>query len=156
MRPDARNRLPLPANQQASEPSHIPPCSPARLLRYLGPGLVTGAADDDPSGIATYSQVGSQFGFTMLWTLILSYPLMAAIQEASAWIARVSGAGLARNLRLYYPPWLSYAAVTILLFANVINLAADIAGDGRRARPAYRRADYSLHTDIWRHLPRGT
>jgi NRAMP (natural resistance-associated macrophage protein)-like metal ion transporter len=100
---------------------------PARLLRFLGPGLVTGAADDDPSGIATYSQVGAQFGFTMLWTLVLSYPLMAAIQEASAWIARVSGAGLARNIRLHYPPWLSYAAVGILLFANVINLAADIA-----------------------------
>src|ERR1700732_3320219 len=99
-------------------------------LKALGPGIVTGAADDDPSGIATYSQIGAQFGFAMLWTLILSYPLMAAIQEASAWIARVSGAGLARNLRLHYPPWLSYAAVGILLFANVINLAADIAAMG--------------------------
>jgi NRAMP (natural resistance-associated macrophage protein)-like metal ion transporter len=100
---------------------------PWRLLRYLGPGLVTGAADDDPSGIATYSQIGAQFGFGLLWTLLLSYPLMAAIQEASAWIARVSGAGLARNIRLHYPPWLSYGAVGILLFANVINLAADMA-----------------------------
>ena len=72
-----------------------------RWLRFLGPGLVTGAADDDPSGIATYSQIGAQFGFAMLWTLVLSYPLMAAIQEASAWIARVSGAGLARNIRLH-------------------------------------------------------
>jgi Mn2+/Fe2+ NRAMP family transporter len=63
----------------------------------------------------------------MLWTLVVSYPLMAAIQEASAWIARVSGTGLARNIRLHYPPWLSYAAVGILLFANVINLAADLA-----------------------------
>src|SRR5690348_12226235 len=76
---------------------------PARLLRFLGPG----AADDDPSGIATYSQIGAQFGFAMLWTLVLSYPLMAAIQEASAWVARVSGARLARNLRLHYPPSLS-------------------------------------------------
>jgi NRAMP (natural resistance-associated macrophage protein)-like metal ion transporter len=100
---------------------------PARLLRFVGPGLVTGAADDDPSGIATYSQIGAQFGFAMLWTLVLSYPLMAAIQEASAWIARVSGVGLARNIRLHYRPWLSYASVGILLFANVINLAADIA-----------------------------
>ena len=100
---------------------------PARWLRFLGPGLVTGAADDDPSGIATYSQIGAQFGFAMLWTLVLSYPLMASIQEASAWIARVSGAGLARIIRVHYPPWLSYAAVGILLFANVINLAADIA-----------------------------
>jgi NRAMP (natural resistance-associated macrophage protein)-like metal ion transporter len=100
---------------------------PAHLLGYLGPGLVTGAADDDPSGIATYSQIGAQFGFAMLWTLVLSYPLMTAIQEASAWIARVSGAGLARNIRLHYPPWISYSAVGVLLFANVINLAADIA-----------------------------
>jgi Mn2+/Fe2+ NRAMP family transporter len=97
------------------------------LLRVLGPGLVTGAADDDPSGIATYSQISAQFGFAMLWTLVVSYPLMAAIQEASASTARVSGTGLARNIRLHYPPWLSHAAVGILLFANVINLAADIA-----------------------------
>src|ERR1700750_735905 len=96
------------------------------FLRKLGPGLVTGAADDDPSGIATYSQIGAQFGFAMLWTLLLSYPLMAAIQEASAWIPRVSGAGLARNVRFHYSPWLSYGAVGILLFANVINLASDI------------------------------
>src|ERR1700751_2275217 len=101
--------------------------NPSRLLRYLGPGLVTGAADDDPSGIATYSQIGSQFGFAMLWTLLVSYPLMAAIQEASAWIARVSEAGLARNIRLHYPPWLSYGAVGILLFADVSNLAAGLA-----------------------------
>jgi NRAMP (natural resistance-associated macrophage protein)-like metal ion transporter len=100
---------------------------PSRFLRYLGPGLITGAADDDPSGIATYSQIGAQFGFAMLWTLLLSYPLMAATQEANAWIARVSGARLARNLRLHDPPWLSYGAVGILLFANVINLAADMA-----------------------------
>ena len=89
--------------------------------------MIAGAADDDPSGIATYSEVGAQFGYGMLWTMLFSFPLMAAIQEASAWIARVSGAGLARNIRLHYPPWLSYAAVGILLFANVINLAADIA-----------------------------
>ena len=97
------------------------------FFRFLGPGLITGAADDDPSGIATYSQVGAQFGLTMLWTLVFAYPLMAVIQEASAWIARVSGIGLAGNIRLHYPAWLSYAAVSILLFANVINLAADIA-----------------------------
>jgi NRAMP (natural resistance-associated macrophage protein)-like metal ion transporter len=101
-----------------------------RWFRFLGPGLVTGAADDDPSGIATYSQIGAQFGFAMLWAPILSFPLMVAIQEASAWLARVSGAGLARNIRLSYPPWMSYAAVGILLFANVINLAADIAAMG--------------------------
>ena len=100
------------------------------LVRSLGPGLVTGAADDDPSGIATYSQIGAQFGFTMLWSLVLAFPLMVAIQEASAWIGRVSGVGLARNIRLHYPPWLSYATVAILLFANMINLSADVAAMG--------------------------
>jgi NRAMP (natural resistance-associated macrophage protein)-like metal ion transporter len=100
---------------------------PRRLLGFLGPGLVTGAADDDPSGIATYSQIGAQLGFNMLWTLLISYPLMAAIQEASAWIGRVSGAGLAGNIRLHYPMWVSYTVVGVLLCANVINLAADIA-----------------------------
>jgi Mn2+/Fe2+ NRAMP family transporter len=93
----------------------------------LGPGLVTGAADDDPSGIATYSQIGAQFGFAMLWTLVLTYPLMAAIQEVSAWIGRVTGAGLAKNMKLHYPVWVSYSVLALLLFANVINLAADIA-----------------------------
>lgn len=71
--------------------------------KKLGPGLITGAADDDPSGIATYSQSGAQFGFTMLWTLVLTYPLMVGIQLISAKIGRVSGRGLASNIRLHYP-----------------------------------------------------
>ena len=71
--------------------------------RKLGPGLITGAADDDPSGIATYSQAGAQFGFNMLWTVLLTYPLMAAIQIVSARIGRVSGHGLAGNIRMHYP-----------------------------------------------------
>jgi NRAMP (natural resistance-associated macrophage protein)-like metal ion transporter len=104
------------------------------LIGFLGPGLITGAADDDPSGIATYSQIGARFGFTMLWTLVFAYPLMAAIQEASAWIGRVSGAGLARNLKLHYPRWISYSVVLMLLFANVVNLAADIAAMGDALR----------------------
>jgi Mn2+/Fe2+ NRAMP family transporter len=92
----AARRLPKPTSKPENRIAII---KRTRLLRFLGPGLVTGAADDDPSGIATYSQIGAQFGFSMLWTLVLSYPLMAAIQESSAWIARVSGAGLARNIR---------------------------------------------------------
>lgn len=115
-----------PASKPRSRPRSLV-AHPAHWLRFVGPGLVTGAADDDPSGIATYSQIGAQFGFAMLWTLVLSYPLMAAIQEASAWIARVSGGRVARNMRVHYPPWLSYAAVGVLLFANAINLTADIA-----------------------------
>jgi NRAMP (natural resistance-associated macrophage protein)-like metal ion transporter len=99
-------------------------------FRKLGPGIVTGAADDDPSGIATYSQVGAQFGFAMLWTMLVSYPLMAAIQEISAWIGRVTGVGLAGNIRRHYPPIVVHALVAFLLIANVINLGADIGAMG--------------------------
>lgn len=96
----------------------------------LGPGLITGAADDDPSGIATYSQAGAQFGFNMLWTVLLTYPLMVAIQVVSARIGRVSGHGLATNLRRHYPRWLLYGTVVLLLVANTINIAADLTAMG--------------------------
>ncbi|QRX82425.1 divalent metal cation transporter [Glaciimonas sp. PAMC28666] len=99
-------------------------------IQKLGPGLITGAADDDPSGIATYSQAGAQFGVNMLWTLVLTYPLMVGIQIISAKIGRVSGHGLATNIRRYYPPWLLYVIVGLLLIANTINIAADIAAMG--------------------------
>ncbi|MBR8456358.1 divalent metal cation transporter [Burkholderia dolosa] len=99
-------------------------------LRRLGPGLVTGAADDDPSGIGTYSQAGAQFGFQLLWVLMLTYPLMTAIQLVSARIGRVTGKGLASNMRKHYPRWLLYATVVLLLAANVINIAADLSAMG--------------------------
>ena len=102
----------------------------ASFFKALGPGIVTGAADDDPSGIATYSQVGAQFGFTMLWTMLLTYPLMAGIQEISAWIGRVTGVGLAGNIRRHYPPLVVNTLVAFLLIANVINLGADIGAMG--------------------------
>ncbi|MFT5588415.1 MAG: NRAMP (natural resistance-associated macrophage protein)-like metal ion transporter [Bradyrhizobium sp.] len=114
--------------------------SPARVnplsatLRALGLGLITGAADDDPSGIATYSQAGAQFGFNMLWTVVLTYPFMVGIQLVSARIGRVTGRGLAANIRRAYPPWLLYAIVCLLLVANVLNIAADIAAMGEAAR----------------------
>lgn len=101
-----------------------------KLLRVLGPGLITGAADDDPSGIATYSSVGAQFGYAMLWTMPFIYPFMAAIQEVSARIGRVTGKGIAGNLRAYYPPWIGYGVVALLFFANVINLGADLGAMG--------------------------
>src|SRR5205823_4980359 len=85
------------------------------LFSKLGPGLVTGASDDDPSGIATYSQVGAQFGYGMLWTLVFSYPLMAAMQEVSARIGRVTGGGIAANLRKKYPKWLLYSVVALMV-----------------------------------------
>ncbi|MGB6563647.1 MAG: divalent metal cation transporter, partial [Candidatus Binataceae bacterium] len=101
-----------------------------RILSKLGPGIVTGAADDDPSGIATYSQAGAQFGYAMLWTLLFSFPLMAGIQEISAWIGRVTGIGIAGNIRRHYSVWVLYPVVALLLAANVINLGADIGAMG--------------------------
>lgn len=100
--------------------------APGSWLKKLGPGLITGAADDDPSGIATYSQAGAQFGFSMLWTVWLTYPLMVGIQVVSAKIGRVSGDGLAANIRQHYPAWLLYTIVWLLLVANTINIAADV------------------------------
>ena len=105
-----------------------------RFLGLLGPGLVTGAADDDPSGIATYSQVGAQLGFSMLWSMILSYPLMAAIQEICAWIGRVTGAGLTANLKRTFPRSVCIAVTATIFFANIVNLAADIAAMGDAVR----------------------
>ncbi len=106
------------------------PSTPAGFLKSLGPGLVTGAADDDPSGIATYSQVGAQFGYGLAWTLLFSFPLMAVIQAVSARIGCVTGYGIARNLRRHYSPWLLRAVVLLLLVANVINLGADLGAMG--------------------------
>src|ERR1700683_4593932 len=97
------------------------------LLRKLGPGLITGAADDDPSGIGTYSQVGAQYGYGMGWTMVLTYPLMVAIQEISARMGTTTGHGIATYLRRHYPRWLLDVLVLSLLVANVINLGADIA-----------------------------
>ena len=101
-----------------------------KILKFLGPGLITGAADDDPSGIATYSSVGAQFGYGMLWTMPFVYPFMAGIQEISARLGRVTGRGIAGNMRQSYPRWLLYVIVGLLLFANVINLGADIGAMG--------------------------
>jgi NRAMP (natural resistance-associated macrophage protein)-like metal ion transporter len=96
------------------------------LLGRLGPGLITGAADDDPSGIATYSQTGAQFGYATCWVMLFCFPLMAAIQEICARIGRTTGRGIAGNIRAHYPGWLLYAIVGLLLLANTINLGADL------------------------------
>ena len=100
--------------------------APKGLLGRLGPGLITGASDDDPSGIATYSQAGAQFGYAMCWVMLFCFPLMAAIQEISARIGRVTGQGIAGNIRAHYSPWLLRAIVGLLLGANIINLGADL------------------------------
>ncbi len=113
-----------PRPEEVKQPEH------PKLMQILGPGLITGASDDDPSGIATYSQAGAQFGYTVGWTLLFSYPLMAAIQQISAEIGRVTGMGIAGNLRASYPRPLLYTLVGLLLLANTINLGADLGAMG--------------------------
>ena len=122
---------PSAAASLSATPSEPPP---RNFLHTLGPGLITGASDDDPSGIATYSQVGAQFGYSILWTMLFSYPLMGAIQEISARIGRVTGHGIAGNLRLYYPRWLMLPLIVLLLAANTLNLGADISAMGEAMR----------------------
>lgn len=105
-----------------------------RLLGILGPGLIAGASDDDPSGIATYSQVGAQFGYGMGWVMLFSWPLVCAIQEISAKIGRVTGRGIAGNLRKHYPAGVGISIVSLLMIANIINLGADLGAMGAALR----------------------
>ena len=112
------------------DPSKMKKKSGNILLRLLGPGLVTGAADDDPSGIATYSQAGAQFGYGLLWTVFLTTPFMIAIQLVSAQIGRTTGRGLAANVMELAPRWLVLGLVFLLVVANTFNIAADIAAMG--------------------------
>ncbi|MDR3720856.1 MAG: divalent metal cation transporter [Candidatus Acidoferrales bacterium] len=102
-------------------------------LSRVGPGLITGVADDDPSGIATYSQAGAQFGLNMLWTMPLAFPLMAAVQYMCASIGRVTGKGLAANIKATFPPAVLQGVVLLLLVANTLNIAADVAAMGEVA-----------------------
>jgi NRAMP (natural resistance-associated macrophage protein)-like metal ion transporter len=103
-------------------------------VKQLGPGLITGAADDDPSGIATYSQAGAQFGYSMLWTVLFTYPLMVGIQMVSARLGCITGRGLAANVKAVFPRSVLYGIVGLLLVANTINIAADIAAMGEALR----------------------
>ena len=96
------------------------------LIGLVGPGIITGASDDDPSGIGTYSQAGAQFGFAISWTMLFTYPLMVAIQQVSARVGRITGKGLAGNLRQHYPNWLLQSIVALLFLANTINIGADL------------------------------
>ncbi|HET7465011.1 MAG TPA: Nramp family divalent metal transporter [Longimicrobium sp.] len=114
--------MPPPLDQRTQPPRR----GLANTLRHLGPGLVTGAADDDPSGVATYSAAGAQFGFGLLWTAPLILPLMAAIQYMCARIGMVSGMGLAAVLRQYYPRWVLWMSCGLLLVANTVNIGADL------------------------------
>ena len=111
-----------------------PSATPRLLWARLGSGLVTGASDDDPSGIATYAQAGAAFGYSLGWTLLLTYPLMVAIQEISARIGRVTGEGIAGNLRKHYPRSVLQVIVTLVLIANTLNLGADLGAMGEASR----------------------
>jgi Mn2+/Fe2+ NRAMP family transporter len=117
-------------------------------LARLGPGLITGAADDDPSGIATYSQAGAQFGLNMLWTMPVAYPLMSAIQAMCAQIGRVTGKGLAANIKSAFPPIVLKGVVVLLLIANTLNIAADVAAMGEVAE-LVSGADRHLMTAVF-------
>ncbi|RYX88098.1 MAG: divalent metal cation transporter [Bradyrhizobiaceae bacterium] len=112
---------PAPNDQDAKLPA------PKTLLKSLGPGLITGASDDDPSGIGTYSQAGAQLGYGIGWTMLLTFPMMVAIQEISARVGRVTGSGISGNVGRHYPPALLHGIVTLLFIANTINIAADLA-----------------------------
>jgi NRAMP (natural resistance-associated macrophage protein)-like metal ion transporter len=112
--------------EQSAQLSPVVGPSKPRLWKVLGPGLITGAADDDPSGIATYSQAGAQFGFQLAWTLVLTYPMMVVIQAVSARIGRTTGRGIAGNLREHFPNWLVQAMVGLLFVANTLNIGADL------------------------------
>jgi hypothetical protein len=107
---------------------------PIQFLHKLGPGLITGASDDDPSGIGTYSQAGAQLGYSIGWTMLLTYPLMVAIQEISARIGRTTGHGISGNLCRQYPSWLLHLIVTLLFIANTINIGADLSSMADAAR----------------------
>lgn len=126
-----REKLDVQARRTAG-PKHDPDSSAANMA-FVGPGLVTGASDDDPSGIATYSQAGAQFGFGTLWLTLFSYPFMCAIQEISARIGRVTGLGIAANIRRGYPRPVVYAIVALLLISSVFNLGADLGAMGESA-----------------------
>src|ERR1700730_13848401 len=120
-----------------AEGRHMPPAASfppgkrhrfARFFANLGPGLITGAADDDPSGISTYSVAGAAFGYAPLWTALLSFPLMSAVQLMCARLGLITGFGLAGVIRLRYPRWVLWGACLLLVIANVINIAADLGG----------------------------
>jgi NRAMP (natural resistance-associated macrophage protein)-like metal ion transporter len=119
-------------DQPANKSAHLTGIN--RFWRLLGPGLITGASDDDPSGIGTYSQAGAQLGFGIGWTMLLTYPLMVAIQEISARLGRTTGRGLAGNLCRHYPPWLLQVIVALLFIANTFNIGADLGAMGDAAR----------------------
>ena len=126
MKQNAARAMPATAHdKETPKPSGL-----RKFLKTLGPGLITGASDDDPSGIGTYSQAGAQLGYGIGWTMLLTFPLMVAIQDISARVGRVTGRGIAGNVCRFYPAWLLNIIVLLLFIANTINIAADLAAMG--------------------------
>src|SRR5215470_15831953 len=125
---------PAPGTSSGSGSSRETPRGLRRLMATIGPGLITGAADDDPSGIATYVQTGAQFGYSQLWTALFVLPLLTAVQEASARVGAVTGKGLAAVMRDRYGVRVVYAMIALLLLANTINIGADIGAMGAAAQ----------------------
>jgi len=128
------NKARIARKSAAQSRSNVVESGKPRFLRLLGPGLITGAADDDPSGIATYAQAGAEFGFQLSWTLVLTYPLMVAIQAVSARIGRTTGQGIAGNIRLNYPKWILRTTVALLVMANICNIGADLGAMAEASR----------------------
>ena len=120
--------MPKEKKQPRAQPDKVAPRRVRRFFAELGPGLITGAADDDPSGISTYSVTGASFGYAPLWTALFSFPLMTAVQMMCARLGMVTGRGLAGVLRRNYPPWVLWGACFLLIVANVVNIGADLGG----------------------------
>jgi len=114
--------------------------------RGLGPGLITGAADDDPSGIATYSQTGAQYGFQLLWLTLFTFPLMAVVQEMCARIGLTTGRGLAGNIRINYPKWVLYSCALLLFIANTLNIGADLGAMAKASQLLFPKLNFILLT----------
>jgi len=115
-------------------PSPVVGASKPRLFKVLGPGLISGASDDDPVAIATYSQTGAKFGYELSWLSFLCFPIMAVVQEVSGRIGRTTGQGLAANIRQHYSPWLLLGCVLLLLCANIVAIGADLGAMADVAR----------------------
>src|ERR1700730_9664910 len=140
----AKNNSSTKNNSPAKNPSGKKRNSLARALAVLGPGLITGAADDDPSGISTYSIAGAAYGYATLWIALLTFPLMTAIQLMCARLGMVTGRGLAASVRKYYPRWVLWGACSILVVANIINIGADLGGMAEATELIT-----GIHTLIW-------
>ena len=115
------------STSEQARPSQVVGTSKPRLLSMLGPGLISGAADDDPTAIATYAQAGAAYGYGLCWLMPLCYPLMVVVQEVSARIGRTTGHGLAGNIARHYPGWFATGSIALLLVANTVAIAADLS-----------------------------